>query len=124
MAAAMPFLRGVFPTHRRYGAASISEVLGERLARAKHVSANALASMMFLNRGDRFEAVQLPREAQFAPAFGITVADFDGDGTEDVFLAQNFFATETQTARADAGRGFLLLGDDKGPLRPVSGVES
>jgi hypothetical protein len=119
MAGAMPFLRGIFATHRAYGAASISEVLGEHLKQAKQVSANTLASMLFLNRGDHFEIRPLPPEAQLAPAFAVVVADFDGDGAEDVFLSQNFFATEPQTSRCDAGRGLLLLGDGKGNLRPV-----
>lgn len=124
VAAAMPFLRGVFPTHRAYGAASISDVLGEKFRSAKQVSANTLASMMFLNRGDHFEAQLLPPEAQLAPAFAVVAADFDGDGNEDVFLSQNFFAVEPQTSRCDAGRGLLLLGDGKGGLRPVPGQES
>src|ERR1044071_6366653 len=124
VAGAMPFLRGIFPTHRAYGAAGISEVLGERLAKARQVSANTLASMMFLNRGERFEAVQLPREAQFSPTFAVAVADFDGDGAEDFFLSQNFFATEPQTSRADAGRGLLLKGDGKGAFKAVPGQDS
>jgi len=124
VAGAMPFLRGIFPTHRAYGAAGISEVLGERMAKAKQVSANTFASMAFLNRGDRFEAVPLPGEAQFSPAFGVVVADFDGDGAEDIFLSQNFFATEPQTSRCDAGRGLLLKGDGKGGFIPVAGQES
>jgi hypothetical protein len=124
MAAAMPFLRGLFPTHRAYGAAAISEVLGEQLKNAKQVSVTGLASMAFLNRGDHFQAVPLPSEAQLAPAFAVVVGDFDGDGAEDVFLSQNFFATEPQTSRADAGRGLLLTGDGKGGLRPVPGQES
>src|SRR5258708_29321329 len=124
MAAAMPFLRGVFPTHHAYGAAGIPEVLREHLKKAKQVSANTLASMAFMNRGSHFEAVPLPAEAQLAPAFAVVVGDFDGDGIEDVFLSQNFFANEQQTSRADAGRGLLLMGDGKGALRPVPGQES
>src|SRR5258707_6280171 len=124
MATAMPYLRGIFSTHRAYGAASIPEILGQRLKSAKQVSANTLASMAFLNRGDRFEAVPLPPEAQFSPAFAIVVADFDGDGAEDLFLSQNFFATEPQTPRADAGRGLLLKGDGQGGLSVVPGQES
>ena len=54
----------------------------------------------------------------------MVVGDFDGDGNEDVFLSQNYFATEPQTARADAGRGLLLQGDGKGGLRAVPGQES
>jgi enediyne biosynthesis protein E4 len=124
VAGAMPFLRGIFPTHRAYGAASVSEVLGEHFTKAGQVSANTLASMAFLNRGDRFEAVPLPPEAQLSPAFAVVVADFDGDGAEDVFLSQNFFATEPQTPRDDAGRGLLLKGDGKGGLSAVAGQES
>src|SRR5262249_52734765 len=121
VARAMPFLRGLFPTHRAYGAASISEVLGERLAEAEQVSINTLSSMVLMNRGDRFEVVPLPPQAQFSPAFAVVLADFDGDGAEDVFLSQNFFATETQTSRADAGRGLLLKGDGTGGLSAVPG---
>jgi len=124
MAGAMPFLRGIFPTHRAYGAASISAVLGEHLKNAKQVSANALASMSFMNRGDHFEARPLPAEAQCAPVFAIVAADFDGDGDEDVFLGQNFFSVEPHTSRCDAGRGLLLHGDGKGGLRSAPGQES
>jgi hypothetical protein len=80
--------------------------------------------MVFLNRGQRFEAMPLPREAQFAPAFHAGIADYDGDGREDVFLSQNFFPNEIQVPRYDAGRGLLLLGDGKGGLTPMSGQRS
>ena len=88
------------------------------------VSANTLTSMVFLNRGQRFEARPLPLEAQLAPAFATVVADFDGDGLEDLFLSQNFFAYQPQTTRSDAGRGLLLYGDGAGGFRPVPANES
>ena len=80
--------------------------------------------MIFLNRGDHFEAAALPREAQFAPVFAVCVADLDGDGHEDIFLSQNFFATQPETPRLDGGRGLWLRGDGTGKLMPVPGQES
>ena len=66
----------------------------------------------------------MPREAQLSAAFSLNVADMDGDGNEDVFLSQNFFATHPSTPRLDAGRGLWLRGDGKGNLRSVPGQES
>jgi hypothetical protein len=94
------------------------------LGGAQTVKAVTLASSVFLNRGDHFEVIILPPEAQFAPAFAVVVADFDGDGAEDVFLSQNFFANEPGTHRLDSGRGLILLGDGTGGLRALPGQES
>lgn len=80
--------------------------------------------MVFLNRGDHFEARPLPSEAQFAPAFGICVADLDGDGNEDIFLAQNFSGVDAETSRYDAGRGLWLRGDGHGNFTAMSGQAS
>jgi len=124
LTASLPFVAGRFATHKAYSEASLNEVLDEARTRAKLVRAVTLATTVLLNRGDHFEAVPLPPEAQFAPAFAVTVADFNGDGCEDLFLSQNFFATEPGIPRLDAGRGLLLLGDGKGGLRAVPGQES
>lgn len=121
---ALPFLRERYPSHRAFSQASVEDMLGDRLKTALKLQANTLESMVFLNRGDRFEARVLPIEAQFAPAFGLVVADFDGDGAEDLFLAQNFFATQPETPRYDAGRGLLLRGDGHGGFRAMPGQES
>ncbi len=79
---------------------------------------------MALERDGRYEVIPLPAEAQLAPAFGVVVADADGDGKEDIFLAQNFFATDEDTPRYDAGRGLWLRGDGAGGLEPVPGAVS
>ncbi len=120
----LPILLGRFPSHRAYSDASISEVLAGLPGKAAKVEATTLASTMFLNRGDHFQSVPLPWEAQLAPAFALVVADFNGDGAEDLFLSQNFFALPPNTPRLDAGRGLLLRGDGKGGLKAVPGQES
>jgi hypothetical protein len=124
LSSSLPFLRGRFPSHRAYSTAGMEEVLGDRLSAATVFRANCLESMVFLNRGGRFEARALPAEAQFAPAFGLCVADADGDGNEDLFLAQNFFAVQPGTARYDGGRGLWLRGDGQGTFAAVSALVS
>ena len=80
--------------------------------------------MLLLNRAGTFEARPLPVEAQLTPVNGATVADFDGDGNEDVFLSQNFFAVRVEDYRMDAGEGMLLLGDGAGGFASVFGHRS
>ncbi|HVR34296.1 MAG TPA: CRTAC1 family protein, partial [Methylomirabilota bacterium] len=120
----LPFVRGHIPSHAAYGHAGIEEILGDHMTKLRRVEAATLASTLFLNRGGHFEAVELPAEAQWAPVFGICVADLDGDGHEDVFLAQNFFALQAELHRQDTGRGLWLKGDGTGHLAVVPGHES
>lgn len=124
MTAAMPFLLEHIPSCRRFSEMTPQEILGDRFNRVQPVGANTLASMAFLNRGKRFEPVTLPAEAQWAPVFGLGVADLDGDGLEDVILAQNFFGLPAEASRLDAGRGLVLKGDGRGGLEPVPGQTS
>ncbi len=121
---AFPWIRERIPSHKAYGEAGLPAIFGEPLKQARRLSANTLASMLFLNRGTHFESVPLPDEAQLSPAFAVCVADFDGDGHEDVFLSQNFFATQPDASRSDAGRGLWLRGDGRGGLSAVPGQHS
>lgn len=124
MVAALPFLSGKFPDHASYGKASVSDLLEGNPAKQGRLAASTFASTVFLNRGGHFEAHPLPAEAQFAPAFGLVAADFNGDGFEDLFLAQNFFGMDPETSRLDAGVGLMLLGNGKGGFRPLGTRES
>ena len=121
---AMPWLRERFTTHKAYATAAVSEILGDRFTKAMELKATTLASTVFFNRGGSFEAVPLPAQAQWAPAMGVTVGDLDGDGNEDLFLSQNFFAVRPEDDRLDAGRGLWLRGNGAGKFRPSSGQES
>jgi len=121
---ALPMIKEKYPTYEAYGKASLGEIYGDGLKGMRVVEANTLETMVFMNRGDRFEAVMLPREAQLSPAFGVCVGDYDGDGREDVFLSQNFFPVNADDTRCDAGRGLWLQGDGKGGFRAVPGQES
>lgn len=124
LAKAIPSLVERVPSHREFAARDVTGLLGPLAARASSLEADTFDSMLFLNRGGRFEAVPLPVEAQFTPAFGVSVADFDGDGREDLFLAQNFSGVDAETSRHDAGTGLVLLGDGRGGFRSLSPREA
>jgi len=124
VAPALPFIRRDFPTYRSFAEADVQTILGSRLAGARVRQVNWLATTLFLNRSDRAVARPLPAEAQLAPAFAVVVADFDGNGTEDAFLSQNFFPTDPELSRYDAGRGLLLWGDGAGTLSAVPARDS
>ena len=121
---ALPSVRLGTRTFAAYANATLQDAFGATLARAQHLEAATLDNVVLFNRGGRFEAVPLPAEAQFAPAFYAGVADFDGDGHEDLFLSQNFYPTEIGTPRYDAGRGLLLRNRGDGSLEPVPGQVS
>jgi hypothetical protein len=124
LTAALPGLAAAFPSNAAYADAGVEGILGVHAASARLVEAAELSSIVLLNRGDAFERVTLPREAQLAPVFGITPGDFDGDGVDDLFLAQNFFGLPTAAGRQDGGRGLLLRGEGQGRFSAVPGQVS
>ena len=117
---ALPSARERIATYADYSRSDAATVLGPLASKVVRLSATTLQHTLFLNRGTRFEAGPLPPEAQRATAMGVVVADFDGDGREDLFLAQNFFPTEVGTMRFDAGAGLVLRGDGAGGFSALS----
>ena len=120
----LPFVKERFDSFKAYSEAGVREILAGHTNDTAELSVHTLDSMLFLNRGDHFEAVPLPREAQLAPVFGLCVGDLDGDGNEDIFLSQNFFAVGPGVSRYNAGRGLWLKGDGAGNFKAMSAPES
>jgi hypothetical protein len=92
----------------------------EELKGAYVAESSDMRSSMVENLGNgRFALHPLPIPAQFSPAYGMLVADRNGDGTLDVLLVGNSYASDTQFGWYDASVGSLLLGDGKGGFSNV-----
>jgi enediyne biosynthesis protein E4 len=121
---AIPALAARVSSFAAFADAGLDQLLAPFAGQVRQLRVTTLEHLVFLNRGGRFEAVPLPAEAQLAPAFYAGIADFDGDGLEDVFLSQNFSPTAVGAPRYDAGRSLLLLGDGRGALQALPGTRS
>jgi enediyne biosynthesis protein E4 len=114
-APSFPFLYERYRSFRQFSETTVAQMLGEYLDKARESTATTLASTIFYNDWPNLRPVPLPRPAQLAPAFAVAVLDLDGNGQEDIFLSQNFFATRLELPRLDAGRSLWLRAD--GPER-------
>ena len=120
-----PFVGRRIRSFHQYSESTLEQILGRSLDNYRQVSANTFSHMIFIQQDDgTFRADKLPQEAQFSPAFQGLIADFTGDGHQDLFLTQNFFSYREDIPRNDAGRGLLLTGDGTGALNPMPGQES
>ena len=82
----MPVLGERFETYHDFALASVAEIYTPQCLESAHrFAANTLASGVLLNDGTgRFEFHPLPRIAQIAPAFGVSVTEVDSDGLPDI----------------------------------------
>jgi hypothetical protein len=125
LAKAMPFITRNFTSYRDFSTSPVEKVIGQRMALMQKLEISTLVTTMLLNQsGSSLKVSPLPPEAQYSPAFGISVADFNGDGMEDIFLAQNFYGTRPGVPRIDAGFGLMLRGHGDGTFSALSPVES
>ena len=114
----IPSLKKRFIYAKVYGAATIDDIYPEKERQAgKTLSVYTLANSWWENKGGKFIQHVLPLPAQTAPGLALEVADFNGDGQQDILLAGNKYGVEVETGRCDAGVGALLLGDGKGGFR-------
>ena len=80
---------------------------------------------MLLNDGaGHFVFRALPRLAQTSPAFGVALAEVDGDGHADLYLSHNFYSPQPETGRMDGGLSLLLRGIGDGSFTTVWPKES
>ena len=117
-AALFPAVRERVDSLAAFSKATLPMLLGDALASARPLMVDTLDSVLLLQRGGGFAVKPLPAPAQRAPVSSLCVADFDGDGHEDLFLSQNLSTAHPFAERFDAGRGLWLRGDGRGGFVP------
>ncbi|MCJ7465642.1 MAG: VCBS repeat-containing protein [Maribacter sp.] len=110
--AQIPSLKGKLLYYKDYGTATCSDLFGaENLKDAKILDLNKVGSTLFLNTGNHFEGVELPREIQYSNVDAIEVMDVNKDGVLDIILGGNQYLVKPQFGRMDASNGWLVLGN-------------
>ena len=115
-------MRARFKTYEEYAEASFEESFLESELKDAYVVRCETFNSSYLENlgGGRFELTSLPLEAQFAPIYGISVGDYNGDGHLDALTTGNFYASVVSTGKYDASIGLLLSGDGQGGFQPVT----
>ncbi|MEM9719815.1 MAG: VCBS repeat-containing protein [Bacteroidota bacterium] len=119
-------IKRMFPNYDQFAKADIHQILASLDTEGmKVLEASYLLSSYIENLGNgQFSVHPLPKEAQFAPIFGLETGDFNEDGHLDVLCTGNYYPTEVITGWYDAHKGLVLYGNGKGDFTPVSGVSS
>lgn len=124
--AQLPALKKLFGNYGDYADATINDILSEeQLQQASLLKAELMETVYLENRGNEgFILHRLPREAQYAPVYGLASLDANHDGHKDLLLAGNNSWTRIKYGRYTANHGVLLVGDGKGGFRYVPQYES
>jgi len=118
----IPTIAEKMPTWNAYGVASVQEMFGDDLDKSIHKSAYIFHSSVLMNEGNgKFTIKYLPNEAQISTVFGIVTDDFNEDGITDILCHGNFYNTEIEITRHDAGTGLMLYGKGDGTFAPQRG---
>ncbi|MGC1240656.1 MAG: VCBS repeat-containing protein [Chryseosolibacter sp.] len=120
-------MRSKYTNYASYARARINDIFSsEDLKDAGVLKASMLESVYIENQGGHFMVRALPKTAQFAPIYAMTLVDYNKDGKMDLVVAGNQSSIRIRMGVIDANFGQLYEGDGKGNFRyvgqPASGL--
>ena len=102
----VPEIKEKYTTYNEFGNVTFDDLYKSfDQSNAVKIEATYFESALFINKGDSFEAIALPKEGQFAPTNAIVTLDIDNDGIKEIITSGNFYPIEVETGRYDAHIG-------------------
>jgi hypothetical protein len=102
-------LRNKFPDYNSYADATIKDIIDQKLLdKTFKLSAYIMESCWIENLDGDLILKKLPDLVQFSCVNAFINYDFNGDGTQDVIAAGNFYPLKPQIGMNDASMGTLL----------------
>ena len=116
----MPFIADKFETFHDFSKASLDDIYETQEQPTPYHEVTMLETVVLWNDGEGFfEAKPLGYLAQSSPAYGVEIADFDGDSHLDIMLTNNFFGSQPETGYMDGGLSLLITGNGDGTFEEV-----
>lgn len=111
--------RSKYTSYGSYADAILTDIFSkEELEGSQKLMANHMETVVFLSQDDgTYKTAELPKQAQYAPVYAISVSDIDQDGNPDLLLLGNNDYFKLRLGKFDANYGTLLLGDGKGKFK-------
>jgi len=112
----VPTIKTKFPNYTSYSDATIHEIsTQEQFSKATHLKVEEFRSGIFINDGKTFHFSAFENEAQVFPLRDFLYDDFNHDGSKDLLMVGNNYAVRAQSGRYDAGKGLLMVSQNKNP---------
>jgi enediyne biosynthesis protein E4 len=110
-------------SYAEYGRKTFGEIITPTMQKGALVlRANEFATIYIENLGKgKFRFSAMPAALQFAPVYGMLVADVNQDNKPDLLSVGNSYASDPVTGRYDAAIGTCLLGNGHGGFSFCSG---
>lgn len=106
----IPSIASKFSTNRTFAEASPWDIFEDGFSQATKLSTEELRSGVFINNGNGFQFEPFPNSMQKSFIQDFLIADFDKDGSMDIFSAGNLFASSMQEGKYAADRGSMITG--------------
>jgi len=119
-------MRTSFPDYNSYSNAQIADIFTpQELKDARRLSANRMASTVWVSStAGKYLEKPLPIQAQFAPVYAMSIADYNNDGKMDLLIGGNVHYCRVKVGMNESNHGQLYIGDGSGSFKYVRQPES